>query len=89
MELYFFRVAEYSYLSEKANEERTKRPDYRPLIDHDSIHLPQSSNQVFLIYNNFQKNKVSCCDSLICLTTWGFTPFFSLFILYSTEMPNR
>ncbi|KAG5127569.1 hypothetical protein JHK82_028404 [Glycine max] len=38
-------VAEYSYLSEKANEERTKRPDYRPLIDHDSIHLPQSSNQ--------------------------------------------
>ncbi|CAJ1976307.1 unnamed protein product [Sphenostylis stenocarpa] len=38
-------VAEHSYLSEKANEERTKRPDYRPIIDHDGIHRPQLSNQ--------------------------------------------
>lgn len=38
-------VAEHSYLSEKANEERAKRPDYTPIIDHDGIHRPQSSNQ--------------------------------------------
>ncbi|BAT94908.1 hypothetical protein LR48_Vigan845s004700 [Vigna angularis] len=38
-------VAEHSYLSEKANQEREKRPDYRPIIDHDGIHRPQSSNR--------------------------------------------
>ncbi|KAL2325292.1 hypothetical protein Fmac_024350 [Flemingia macrophylla] len=38
-------AAEHSYLSEKANEERAKRPDYRPLIDHDGLHRQQSSNQ--------------------------------------------
>ncbi|KAJ1409316.1 U11/U12 small nuclear ribonucleoprotein 48 kDa protein [Sesbania bispinosa] len=38
-------VAEHSYLSEKANEERRKRHDYRPLIDHDGVNRQQSSNQ--------------------------------------------
>lgn len=38
-------VAEHSYLSGKANEERAKRPDYRAIIDHDGVHRPQSSNQ--------------------------------------------
>nr|KYP74585.1 hypothetical protein KK1_007271 [Cajanus cajan] len=38
-------AAEHSYLSEKANEERTKRLDYEPLIDHDGLHRQQSSNQ--------------------------------------------
>ncbi|TKY52059.1 U11/U12 small nuclear ribonucleoprotein 48 kDa protein [Spatholobus suberectus] len=38
-------VAEHSYLSEKANEERFKRPDYRPVIDHDGLHRQQSFNQ--------------------------------------------
>ncbi|KAK7278262.1 hypothetical protein RJT34_23288 [Clitoria ternatea] len=38
-------VAEHSYLSEKANEERKKRVDYRPLIELDGIHRQQSSNQ--------------------------------------------
>lgn len=38
-------AAEHSYLSEKANEERTKRLDYKPLIDHDGLHRQQSSNQ--------------------------------------------
>ncbi|KAK7344122.1 hypothetical protein VNO77_13419 [Canavalia gladiata] len=38
-------AAEHSYLTEKANEERNKRLDYRPLIDHDSLHPQQSSNQ--------------------------------------------
>lgn len=54
MELYFCRVAEHSYLSGKANEERAKRPDYRAIIDHDGVHRPQSSNQVLLIFNNFR-----------------------------------
>ncbi|XP_061357633.1 U11/U12 small nuclear ribonucleoprotein 48 kDa protein [Gastrolobium bilobum] len=39
------RVTEHSYLYEKANEERAKRLDYKPLIDHDGLHRQQSSNQ--------------------------------------------
>lgn len=31
------RMAEYQYISKKADEERQKRPDYRPLIEHDSL----------------------------------------------------
>ncbi|XP_027364238.1 U11/U12 small nuclear ribonucleoprotein 48 kDa protein [Abrus precatorius] len=38
-------VAEHCYLSEQANEERKKRHDYRPLIDHDGLYRQQSANQ--------------------------------------------
>lgn len=31
------RFAEHAYLSERANEERKKRTDYRPIIDHDGL----------------------------------------------------
>ncbi|KAE9589660.1 hypothetical protein Lal_00000202 [Lupinus albus] len=39
------RASEHYYLSERANEERKKRADFRPLIDHDGLHGQQSSNQ--------------------------------------------
>ncbi|XP_057458971.1 U11/U12 small nuclear ribonucleoprotein 48 kDa protein isoform X2 [Lotus japonicus] len=38
-------VAEHGYLSEKANEERKKRPDYRPLVEHDWFLRQQPSGQ--------------------------------------------
>lgn len=38
-------VAEHHYLSDKANEERSKRNDYRPLIDYDWVHPHLSSHQ--------------------------------------------
>ncbi|KAI9078391.1 hypothetical protein K1719_039610 [Acacia pycnantha] len=40
----FQLVAEHCYLTEKANEERKKRPDYRALIDYDGLPRQQSSN---------------------------------------------
>lgn len=33
-------------MTERANEERKKRPDYRPVIDYDGIPRQQSSNPV-------------------------------------------
>ncbi|KAI4302009.1 hypothetical protein L6164_035233 [Bauhinia variegata] len=38
-------LAEHCYVSEKANEERKKRPDYRPVIDHDGLARQQSCKQ--------------------------------------------
>ncbi|KAK7269097.1 hypothetical protein RIF29_21813 [Crotalaria pallida] len=38
-------ASEHYYLTERANEERKKRVDIRPLIDHDGLHRQQSSNQ--------------------------------------------
>ncbi|KAJ7978211.1 U11/U12 small nuclear ribonucleoprotein 48 kDa protein [Quillaja saponaria] len=38
-------ITEHSYVSHRADEERKKRPDYRPIIDHDGIPRQQSYNQ--------------------------------------------
>lgn len=40
----FQLVAEHCYLTEKASEERKKRPDYRAIIDYDGLPQQQSSN---------------------------------------------
>ncbi|XP_028770637.1 U11/U12 small nuclear ribonucleoprotein 48 kDa protein [Neltuma alba] len=40
----FQLVAEHCYLTEKANEERKKRPNYRAVIDYDGLPRQQSSN---------------------------------------------
>ncbi|KAF5749202.1 U11/U12 small nuclear ribonucleoprotein 48 kDa protein isoform X1 [Tripterygium wilfordii] len=39
------RMAEHAYVSSKADEERKKRSDYRPIIDHDGLPRQRSSNQ--------------------------------------------
>lgn len=39
------RMAEHAYLSSQADEERKKRPNYRPIIEHDGLPRQQSSNQ--------------------------------------------
>lgn len=39
------RMAEYVYVSQRADEERRKRSNYRPIIEHDGIPRQQSSNQ--------------------------------------------
>lgn len=39
------RMAEYQYISKKADEERQKRPDYRPLIEHDSLPFQRQHDQ--------------------------------------------
>lgn len=46
---YYGRVAEHCYVTERANEERKKRPDYKPIIDYDGLPRHQSSNMVILI----------------------------------------
>ncbi|XP_031267834.1 U11/U12 small nuclear ribonucleoprotein 48 kDa protein-like isoform X2 [Pistacia vera] len=38
-------MAEHAYVSNRANEERKKRPSYRPIIEHDVLPKKQSSNQ--------------------------------------------
>ncbi|KAJ0103170.1 hypothetical protein Patl1_05600 [Pistacia atlantica] len=40
------RMAEHVYVSNRADEERKKRPSYRPIIEHDVLPKKQSSNQV-------------------------------------------
>ncbi|KAF7805253.1 U11/U12 small nuclear ribonucleoprotein 48 kDa protein [Senna tora] len=37
-------VAEHCYVTERANEERKKRPHYRPVVDYDGLPRQQSSN---------------------------------------------
>ncbi|XWS58461.1 hypothetical protein CRYUN_Cryun08bG0035800 [Craigia yunnanensis] len=38
------RMAEHAYVSERADAERMKRPNYRPIIDHDGLPRQASSN---------------------------------------------
>ncbi|XP_021742688.1 U11/U12 small nuclear ribonucleoprotein 48 kDa protein-like [Chenopodium quinoa] len=39
------RVAEHQYITNKADEERQKRPDYRPLLEHDSLPFQRQHDQ--------------------------------------------
>ncbi|KAA8538945.1 hypothetical protein F0562_025637 [Nyssa sinensis] len=39
------RIAEYAYLSKRADEERLKRSNYRPIIEHDGLLWQRSCNQ--------------------------------------------
>lgn len=39
------RVQEYQYISKKAEEERIKRSDYRPIIEHDGVLWQRGGNQ--------------------------------------------
>lgn len=39
------RVQEHQYISKKAEEERSKRPDYRPIIEHDGVLWQRGGNQ--------------------------------------------
>ncbi|KAK3197926.1 hypothetical protein Dsin_021341 [Dipteronia sinensis] len=39
------RMAEHAYVSNRADEERNKRPNYRPIIEHDGLPWQRSSNQ--------------------------------------------
>lgn len=39
------RIAEHGYVSERADVERKKRPNYRPIIDHDGLPRQASSNE--------------------------------------------
>lgn len=36
-------------MTAKADEERKRRPNYRPIIDHDGLPRQRSSNQVFIL----------------------------------------
>lgn len=45
---------EHAHVSKVADEERQKRPDYRPIIEHDGFLWQRSSNQV----TSFQVNGV-------------------------------
>lgn len=47
MNLFCFRMAEHEYVSKRANEERQKRADYRPIIEHDVLLWQRARNQVF------------------------------------------
>ncbi|XP_043697074.1 U11/U12 small nuclear ribonucleoprotein 48 kDa protein isoform X2 [Telopea speciosissima] len=38
-------IAEHSYLSMRANEERRKRPNYCPILEHDGLYWKHSENQ--------------------------------------------
>lgn len=42
-----YRVIEHADITKKADEEREKRPDYKPIIDHDGLPRQWSSNQVY------------------------------------------
>lgn len=42
----YYRMAEHDYVSNRANEERKNRPQYRPIIDHDGLPRQQSYSQV-------------------------------------------
>ncbi|XVF30933.1 hypothetical protein REPUB_Repub16aG0102000 [Reevesia pubescens] len=43
--LRYQRLAEHAYVSERADAERKKRPNYRPIIDHDGLPRQASSNE--------------------------------------------
>lgn len=45
-------MVEHAYVSNRADEERKKRPYYKPIIEHDGLPKKPPSNQVFsfLIY---------------------------------------
>ncbi|KAK6156425.1 hypothetical protein DH2020_010673 [Rehmannia glutinosa] len=51
------RNMEHTYVSKIADEERLKRPDYRPIIDHDGFLWQRSSNQ--------ETNKVKTREELL------------------------
>lgn len=38
-------LAEYDYVSQRADEERKTRPNYRPIIEHDGLHWQRTSYQ--------------------------------------------
>lgn len=42
------RMAEHAFVSERADAERKKRPNYRPIIDHDGLPRQASSKEVQL-----------------------------------------
>ena len=42
------RMAEHAYVSERADAERMRRPNYRPIIDHDGLPRQAASNEVQL-----------------------------------------
>lgn len=46
MSLSICRVAELGIMTAKADEERKRRSNYRPIIDHDGLPRQRSSNQV-------------------------------------------
>lgn len=51
------RMAEHAYVSERGDAERKKRPNYRPIIDHDGLPRQASSNEVQLY---ILQNVLSC-----------------------------
>jgi len=40
------RMAEHSFVSKRADDERSKRPQYKAIIEHDGLPRKQLSNQV-------------------------------------------
>jgi hypothetical protein len=54
---FYCRVQEHQYITKMADEERKKRPDYRPIIEHDGVLWHRGDNQVgsvrFLIVRLF------------------------------------
>lgn len=46
------RMAEYAHISSVAEEERKKRPDYRPVLELDGFLGQRSQNQVSLYVNS-------------------------------------
>lgn len=59
-------MAEYQYISKKADEERQKRPDYRPLIEHDSLLHQRQHDQACFMFGM----QIVCC--IICVLTFLF-----------------
>lgn len=43
------RLMEYAYMSSRAADERSKRPNYRPILDYDSLPSNRGQNQVISI----------------------------------------
>lgn len=44
--LFIFRFLAHSYATARGSEEREKRQNYRPVIEHDGLPLSQADNQV-------------------------------------------
>lgn len=40
---------DYAYISSRAADERSKRPNYRPILDYDSLPSNRGQNQVISI----------------------------------------
>lgn len=51
-------MAEHASLSSRADEERKKRPNYRPIIEHDGLPRQQSSNQVTRLLTSTEQLQV-------------------------------